>query len=309
MQLPNGIIINAPHIQNNSGRHPKSTFVDTRALRVTYDETDGFVGNQPVRYLSTDASTELLAAAENVIFAPALGNIRGPATAGLALLDDGQTGRNNVQRQGFDAAIFDRLDPLNVLEFTPFQAGYSPIWEVEPHRWAPALIAAGQNLRQRDYLVVEAKEAAGQLLVVPEDPNAPAKVVNCPIVSRRSDAVPPGLTLVLAAFGVTAYERAPAILTLEVVAPPDDSQVIADAQVSATILSETGQPVPNATVVFSYEGRRGSCVTSSFGSCVWGFTTQQGVVSGTVSVLAVNRMQSFVRAEDNVSFEVIRFFF
>lgn len=278
VQLPNGIIVNAPHIQNNSGRHPRSVSVNTSTLRVVYDETDGFEGNQPVRYISTDASTEFLAAAENVIFAPALGNIRGPATAGLALLDDGQVGRNNIQRQGFDSAVADRLDPLNVLEFNPFEAGYSPIWETEPHRWAPGLNDGIRNTRQRDYEIVEDKEAAGQLLSPIEDPNAPEKVVNCPIISRRSDAVPPNFTPVLAGFEL-------------VNSTTSTTGVFQTFTLTSTVIDgSTGALASGVVVAFGDLGlgHRFSCTTASNGQCsIFPRVTQGNAID--VAVLALNR--------------------
>ncbi|MCK9195060.1 MAG: hypothetical protein M0P19_14440, partial [Nevskia sp.] len=73
VQLANGIVLNAPHIQNSSGRHPKLVSFDTATSgRATLIETNGFQGGQPVRYISTDASTAFLAAAENSTFAPKL---------------------------------------------------------------------------------------------------------------------------------------------------------------------------------------------------------------------------------------------
>ncbi len=315
VQLPNGIIVNAPHIQNNSGRHPRSVSVNTSTLRVVYDETDGFEGNQPVRYISTDASTEFLAAAENVIFAPALGNIRGPATAGLALLDDGQVGRNNIQRQGFDSAVADRLDPLNVLEFNPFEAGYSPIWETEPHRWAPGLNDGIRNIRQRDYDVVEEKEAAGQLLSPVEDPNAPEKVVNCPIISRRSDSVPPSFTPVLASLNpgsqLELYRstRSPELLVTE----PDGFEVFPDGTESTTpvatitnveirIVSQTGTAANGVLVAVTENPANGTrqCTTGSNGICSVSIFKNIADPVVTIQVVALNRVASFVRHTNKI---------
>src|SRR5919197_2968952 len=127
-------------------------------MKVTMEETPGFQGGKPVRYLSTDASHPIAAALENVTFAPAL---NGAPTLGddsthssrtsLAAFVNGQTDAANPQRQGLNSAILDGLSPLNVLRWNPSQGRYSPLWDVHLAAWTTEAIAAGQNLRQMDF--------------------------------------------------------------------------------------------------------------------------------------------------------------
>lgn len=254
IQLPNGIILNAPHISNNSGRADRVISLNTTGLRVVMDEVDGFQGFQPVRYIVTDASTPEAAALENATYAPALANLPGRATAGLALIVDGQTGRNNVQRQGLNSALLGEGDPLNVLEFNPSQAGYSPIWESEQHRWAPDVVAAGQNVRQRDYLQVEALEAIAKFLPVP--PNPP--YVNCPIIARRSDALSQFFTPTFAGIRTSS---GPATITPE-------GELVFQIILSANITNGSGAAANGVLVHAQSDFGPLTCTTGSTGSCV-----------------------------------------
>jgi len=180
------VIYNAPHIRNASGSHPKLAYLNTTARTATMYETDGFQGGQPVRYISTDASTPFLAAAENAVYAPALQYLPEVAHADLALIDNGQRGQNNIQRQGFDSAILDGLDPLNVLEFNPTDAKYSPMWDVHVAQWASATSAS----RLRDIAATRAAPLTAVALTFP----GVAPIVNCPIVARRSTSVATSFT-------------------------------------------------------------------------------------------------------------------
>jgi hypothetical protein len=193
IELPDGTIVNAPHLANASGQADKVVRLDIAGRRVTYRETHGFQGGRPVRYVSTDASDPAVAALEDVTFAPLLnqapfvgGDGTDSARAALAAFVNGQTGASNPERQGLNSALLDGLDPLNVLFWNPSQGRYSPLWDVHPAAWTAAASASGQNVRQTDF---------GQLLNLVQDgivtgpggaPFAAAGfVVDCPIVSRQ----------------------------------------------------------------------------------------------------------------------------
>jgi len=192
IELPDGTILNAPHVANDSGRADKVVAIDIARMRVTYQETNGFQGGRAVRYVSTDASDPGVAALENVtwaprlVYAPSAGNDGTDSSrAMLVAFVNGQTGAANPERQGLNSALLDGLDPLNVLFWNPSQGRYSPLWDVHPAAWTARAIAGGLNRRQRD---------VGQILNLVEHglvtgpggaPFAPADfVVNCPIVSR-----------------------------------------------------------------------------------------------------------------------------
>jgi len=192
IELPDGSILNAPHLANDSGQADKVVVLDTAGGSVRYRETDGFQGGRAVRYVSTDASDPAVAALENVTFAPLLnhapfvgGDGTNSARASLAAFVNGQTGAGNPERQGLSSALLDGLDPLNVLRWNPSQGRYSPLWDVHPAAWSAAAVATQQNIRQTDF---------GQVINLAENgivsgpggaPFGPAGfIVNCPIVSR-----------------------------------------------------------------------------------------------------------------------------
>jgi len=193
IQMPNGIIINAPQIANASGQADKVVSIDLINNTVTYRETNGFQGGDPVLYLSFEASDPVAATLEDVTFAPALNSVprvnddsTGSARATLVGFINGQTGGNNPQRQGLNSAILDGLDPLNLLRWNPSQGRYSPIWDVNLARWTDQVVAAGNNLRQTDVGTAQELGQQGQLTAPDGSPlTASGFIVNCPIVSLR----------------------------------------------------------------------------------------------------------------------------
>jgi hypothetical protein len=191
VQLPNGTVVNAPHLANTTGQADKVVSIDKVGLRVTIEETAGFQGGKPVLYISTDASSDVAATLENATYtaklnaAPRPGDDSGDsARASLAAFVNGQTGVNNPQRQGLNSALLDGLSPLNVLRWNPSQGRYSPLWDVHPAAWTPAAIAAGQNLRQTDWGTIQGLVDHGLITGPGGAPFGPGNfIVDCPIVS------------------------------------------------------------------------------------------------------------------------------
>ena len=193
IQLPNGVILNAPQIANDSGKADKAVSLDTMHGNAILQETDGFSGGKAVKYVSTDASDPAVAALENSTYAPALalapfagGDGTDSARASLAAFVNGQTGANNPQRQGLNSALLDGLSPLNVLAWNPSQGRYSPLWDVFPAAWSAQAIAAGQNLRQKDFGDVHNLAEHGMITGPGGAAFGAANfVVVCPIVSSN----------------------------------------------------------------------------------------------------------------------------
>jgi hypothetical protein len=193
IQMPDGVIVNAPHLVNNTGSADKVVNVDLINGKVVYRETNAFQGGDPIKYISTESSSPVAAALENATFAPALDALpalgddstassRGP----LAGFVNGQTGATNPQRQGINSAILDGLDPLQVVRWNPSQGRYSPMWDVHLTRWSDQIVAAGQNVRQTDYGTVENLAQQGTVTAPDGSPFAASGfIVNCPIVSLR----------------------------------------------------------------------------------------------------------------------------
>jgi hypothetical protein len=204
IELPDGTVENAPQLArdaNGDGRidllgeaADKVVAIDPAAGTVTYRETNGFQGGKPVKYVSTDSSSPVAAALEDVTFAPALDaapragdDSTDSSRATLVAFVNGQTGAANPQRQGLNSALLGDGDPLNLLRWNPSQGRYSPLWDVNLARWSDAAVAAGQNVRQTD--VGDAQNlAAHGILTAPDGTplSASGFIVNCPIVSLRS---------------------------------------------------------------------------------------------------------------------------
>jgi hypothetical protein len=191
IELPNGVVLNAPHVRNDSGQADKALEIDWARGRVIMQETEGEANGRAVKYLSTDASIPLAAAVENVTLAPALQFSPGlgddsthSSRASLAAFVNGETGANNPQRQGLNSALLDGLDPLNLLRWTPNQGRYSPLWDVHPAEWTLAAIAAGRRVRVNDWSVLEGLVSDGLVTGPGATPFRAADfIVDCPIVS------------------------------------------------------------------------------------------------------------------------------
>jgi hypothetical protein len=193
IQLPNGIIVNAPHIANGTGQADKAVSIDLIRTTITYRQTDGFQGGDPVKYISFDASNPVAATLENVTFAPALDALptlnddsTASSRATLIAFVNGQTGANNPQRQGLNSAILDGLDPLNLLRWNPSQGRYSPMWDVNLAKWTDQIVAAGRNVRQTDVGTAQGLAQHGEI-TAPDGGSLTASgfIVNCPIVSLK----------------------------------------------------------------------------------------------------------------------------
>lgn len=191
VRLPDGTVIDAPHVANATGVHDKVVALGSGSVRLQM--TEGRSRGRVVHYLSTDASQPGPAALEGATLAPALDAAprpgddgSGSARASLAALVNGQTGADNPQRQGIGSALADGLDPLNVLAWTPQQGRYSPLWDVFLAEWTPAAKAAGRDLRQDRFADVEDLAEDGLVTAPGGGPfGASDVVVVCPIISAE----------------------------------------------------------------------------------------------------------------------------
>lgn len=192
IQLPDGTILNAPHIANNSGQADKVIALDISNKNVIYQETKGYSGGKEVYYISTDASSFAAAALEGVTFAPQLDNAPSlnddsskSSRASLAAFINGQTGNENPERQGLNSAVLDGLDPLNVLSWLPNQGRYSPLWDVHLSMWSNTAITDGSNLLQKDFGDILGLADKNLITSIGGGKfSASGFVVNCPVISK-----------------------------------------------------------------------------------------------------------------------------
>jgi hypothetical protein len=190
IQLPDGTIINAPHIANGSGQADKVLSLGNNTVR--YGLTPGFANDKRVLYVSTDASDPLAASLEGVTLAPQLGFAPGQgddssdsSRAILGATINGQLGANNPNRQGFNSALLEGLAPLNALAWTPNQGRYSPLWDVNLGLWTAAAISGRRNVVLKD--TDDFFDAAEDRLLTAPDGSAFGAigiVVNCPVVKE-----------------------------------------------------------------------------------------------------------------------------
>ena len=216
VQLPSGVVINAPQIGDGANTNgadkthwaDKVASVNAASRTVSYDITNGCYEDQSVHYVSFDASAAGPAAIEDVTFAPALGNVpfpdcgtndinvNGPfinpgcARESLIAFTNGQTGKDNVQRQGLNAAVLDQESPLNILEDVPNNAGqfnYSPMWDIHLVHWNDSVPLASR-LRQTSFATAEALVGTQAQSITPAGTlsdafQATGFIVNCPLMS------------------------------------------------------------------------------------------------------------------------------
>lgn len=195
IQLPDGTVLNAPHLANDSGQADKVTSMDDDA--VVFELTAGFYEDNEVSYISTEASDPVAAALENVTYAPALAvaprkhdvvDEADAASEGLVAFTNGQVGVDNPERQGLSSALLDGLSPLNVLEEVPEPGQnpeYSPLWDVHLTTWTDAAVNSGENTRQRDFEAIEALAHEGLVTGFDGGAFAPSGFfVNCPVISE-----------------------------------------------------------------------------------------------------------------------------
>jgi hypothetical protein len=191
IELPDGTVLNAPHLANDTGQHDKIISIDFTQRRVTLRETEGRYAHKPVHYISFDASDPGVAALEASTYAPTLAASPGvgrdditSSRSPITPIANGQTGVDNPQRQGLSSALFGEGEPLNVVQVIPASAGYSPLWDAFLSFWTQSAVDLGINFLQGDFYQI-ARQADAGLITGPGGGTwgAIGVVINCPVVS------------------------------------------------------------------------------------------------------------------------------
>lgn len=205
IELPNGMVLNAAQIANNTGVHDRVVSMDKVKMTVTLQIVRGFYEDKEIFYIVTDASADLPAALEASTFAsnlndaPSLGVTSSPRSArsGIVLVVNGQNGVNNPNRQGLESALMGEGEPLNLLQEEPSNSNsssYSPLWDAHMMAWTPKGIMAGQRKLITDFddvsdLFRSGYVEAPSIASGPANPDlgglkATGFVINCPAVAQ-----------------------------------------------------------------------------------------------------------------------------
>jgi hypothetical protein len=163
------------------------------ASTVTMRLIPGFSFARPVLYLSTDASSSLVAALEEATLAPGLQDIEiGNDDSAFSAVErifvaiNGQRGCENPQRQGIESALMDGRRPLNVLGGIPTVAtDYSPLWDLNAYQWTQFSIDKGYRARLTEEFEILSVAQRGFITGIDGAPfGSQGTIINCPIVHR-----------------------------------------------------------------------------------------------------------------------------
>ena len=202
VQLPNGVIVNAPIIGDERRTLDRVVSLDVGRGRAALRITRGYANGRHAWYLSTEASDAMVAALEGATWTPNLASAPfagttapGSARSAIVAIANGEIGADSPERQGMQSALLDGLSPLNILESAPDERSatppYTPVWDLHLVMWTPAAIAAGQ--RAKVITLAEVRAFAERGLLVSAMPGAPnallaglhavGVVINCPVVA------------------------------------------------------------------------------------------------------------------------------
>lgn len=209
IELPNGVVENAPQIANDSGRADKVLSLDTSKRQVLFRAQNGFYENKAVHYASFDASDMTVAAIEDVTFAPNMNTLptandedqKTSAREQLIAFVNGPAGVGPFD-QGVNSALLTggaNPSPKNLLHETPplplhadvGSLDYTPMWDVHLAEWTQTAIDAGDRVQMRDIdtvltqKIAPGADGAPPLVTGPggKPYGATGVIVNCPLVS------------------------------------------------------------------------------------------------------------------------------
>jgi hypothetical protein len=198
VELPNGTVVNASHVANDTGVSDKVVLINYRARYAILRMSEGFYEDHEIYYLSLDSSGDLASALENVTLTPNLNAAPGlgsndektSARSGITIFTNGQTGKSNPNRQGLTSALLGEGGPLNVTQSFPVaitgtpELDYSPLWDAHVTAWSTKAVSDGTNTVQEDFAEISNLATAGTV-TAPDGKawGASGFIVNCPVIS------------------------------------------------------------------------------------------------------------------------------
>ena len=214
VQLPNGLILNTPIVANSTGNHDHLVNIDYDKGTVEFELLDGFQGGQQYYYhLVTESNDKVAATIERGTYTPKLGKL--PAFGKDELKDkstllafaptaNGETGKDNPERQGLNSTVLDgnKYDPVNVFPIDPENNkkdnnNYSPMWDAHIYVWSDAAIKAGKRERIQSFEELEQMKKAGHIGDAPMNMGVtnsfagglkPSNaIINCPVIAQPTN--------------------------------------------------------------------------------------------------------------------------
>ncbi|HEX4430181.1 MAG TPA: FHA domain-containing protein [Frankiaceae bacterium] len=200
IELPSGIVINAPQIMNSTGHADKALKLDLQRNTVLYQETEGRYEDKHVHYASFESGDHTAATIEDVTYAPALNRLPKAGLDGLhnssreelVAFVNGPTGLTNPGRQGENSTILDDADPHNILKEVPVlplhdsvgDPAYTPGWDVHFAEWTKVAVAGGVRVEVQSTDEVDMWVKMGAVTGPGGAKFGPSNfVVNCPLIS------------------------------------------------------------------------------------------------------------------------------
>jgi hypothetical protein len=173
--------------------HDQVLAIDPSAMTVTFQLINGFSFGHPLWYISTDSSTQLVAAIEGNTYAPLMQNLVtgnddsfGSPVERIFIATNGSTDCANPQRQGLDAALTDGFRPNNTFGGIPTVAtDYSPMWNGQLYEWTPESVSKGYRQQLREEFQILTYVDDGLLTGPNGAPFGDSKfIISCPPVQR-----------------------------------------------------------------------------------------------------------------------------
>lgn len=166
--------------------HDKVVSLCAEKHEVTVGLSHGFADGTALVYFSFDANDPMAATMEASTYAPAIDNLKNAQVSlPIYAVANGQVGKDNPERQGFDSALSGDGSPLNVLDGSPsLISGYSPLWDLQLGEWTDAAIKADKDLRLTSVEDFTSAAEANLLTGPGGGPLASTGIlINCPVVA------------------------------------------------------------------------------------------------------------------------------
>lgn len=195
VQLPDGIVLNASQVANQTGKHDRVIELDTLNHLVSLFSSQGFFEGSKVWFTCLEASAAIPATLEFATLTPKLNlaprSGSSDATSSrnsIAIFMNGQAGLENPNRQGLLSFLYGEGDPQNIIEQIPdntnLASNYSPLMDAHVSVWSSKSLNDQTNTLQTRFSKLPSLAAQQAITATDGTPWAATGFVqNCPIIS------------------------------------------------------------------------------------------------------------------------------